>query len=118
MLAGFAVKSCEMPHGPTFSTAYRFEADGKIICYATDFSEITRDMVDLFSRTDILVVDCLRREAHPTHAHLAMALELAQATRAGRTVLTHMDKSLDYATLSAEVPDHVLVGYDGLELEA
>ena len=116
--AGFAVASCEMPHGHTISTGFRFECDGKSIVYATDFSEITRDMVELFTGCDILVTDCLRREPHPTHAHLALALELADAVRAGQTVLTHLDKSLDYASLSQEVPPHVLVGYDGMELVA
>ena len=116
--AGFGVKSCEMPHGHTISTGYRFECDGKSIVYATDFSAITREMVELFDGCDILVTDCLRREPHPTHAHLAMALELADAVRAGQTVLTHLDKSLDYATLGQEVPPHVLVGYDGMELAA
>jgi phosphoribosyl 1,2-cyclic phosphate phosphodiesterase len=116
--AGIGVAWCQMPHGPAQSTAYRFDCDGKSIGYATDFSAINRDMVDLFSSCDILVVDCLRREAHPTHANLAMALELADAARAGKAVLTHLDKSMDYATLSAEVPAHVMVGYDGLELDA
>ena len=116
--AGFSVASCEMPHGHTVCTGYRFDCDGRSIVYATDFSEITREMVDLFQGCDILVTDCLRREPHPTHAHLAMALELAEAARAGQTVLTHLDKSLDYATLSREVPPHVMVGYDGMELEA
>jgi phosphoribosyl 1,2-cyclic phosphate phosphodiesterase len=107
-----------MPHGPAQSTGYRFDCDGKIISYATDFSEITAGMVTLFDRSDILVIDCLRREPHPTHAHLAMALELAEAARARRAVLTHMDKSMDYATLTRELPVHVQVGYDGLELTA
>ena len=116
--AGFGVSSCEMPHGHTISTGFRFDCDGKSIVYATDFSAITREMVELFDGCDILVTDCLRREPHPTHAHLALALELAEAVRAGQTVLTHLDKSLDYATLSQEVPPHVLVGYDGMELVA
>ena len=116
MCAGFGVGHCQMPHGPAQSTAFRFDCDGKSIGYATDFSEITRDMVSLFDGVDLLVTDCLRREAHPTHANLAMALELIAASRAGRGVLTHLDKSMDYATLSAEVPPHVLVGFDGLEL--
>jgi phosphoribosyl 1,2-cyclic phosphate phosphodiesterase len=60
----------------------------------------------------------LRREPHPTHAHLAMSLELAEVTRADQTVLTHLDKSMDYATLMAELPPHVVVGYDGLEVIA
>jgi phosphoribosyl 1,2-cyclic phosphate phosphodiesterase len=47
-----------------------------------------------------------------------MALELAEAARANLAVLTHMDRSMDYATLSAELPPHVVVGYDGLVVEA
>jgi phosphoribosyl 1,2-cyclic phosphate phosphodiesterase len=31
-------------------------------------------------------------------------------------VLSHLDKSMDYATLAREVPPHVSVGYDGMEL--
>jgi phosphoribosyl 1,2-cyclic phosphate phosphodiesterase len=107
-----------MEHGPAESTAYRFDCDGKTIGYATDFSAINKDMIDLFWRVDLLVIDCLRREPHPTHAHLGMALELATATKAGRAVLTHMDRSMDYATVMAETPDHVLVGHDGLVLAA
>ena len=116
--AGFAIDSVEMPHGPTSSTGFRFEADGKSIAYATDFSEITSEMVALFDGVDILVTDCLRREPHPTHVSLASALELAERARAHTTVLTHLDKSMDYATLSTEVPPDVLVGYDGMELVA
>ena len=75
-------------------------------------------MVELLAGVDILVVDCLRREPHPTHAHLGMALELIEAVRARQAVLTHLDKSMDYRTLCDEVPPHVHVGYDGLELTA
>ena len=118
MCAGFGVGWCQMQHGPAQSTAYRFDCDGRSVGYATDFSEINRHMVDLFNGVDVLVVDCLRREPHPTHAHLAMALELTEASRAGQSVLTHLDKSMDYHTLCGEVPGHVQVGYDGLEVTA
>lgn len=116
MCAGFAVQSCQMPHGPAQSTAFRFTCDDKSICYATDFSEITREMVELCAATDLLIVDCLRRQPHPTHANLDMALELCEASRASLGVLTHLDKSMDYAMLSAETPDHVTVAYDGMEI--
>ncbi|KWV96031.1 MULTISPECIES: MBL fold metallo-hydrolase [unclassified Erythrobacter] len=118
LVAGFSFDHVEMPHGPVTSTGFRFEADGKSIVYATDFSEITPAMVRCFERADILVVDCLRRRPHPTHANLDMALELARKAKVRRTVLTHMDKSMDYRSLCAEVPDHVTVGYDGLEMVA
>lgn len=118
MCAGIGVRYCSMPHGAMDSTAFRFDADGKSIGYAVDFNAITRSMIDLLTGVDVLVVDCLRREPHPTHSHLAMSLELIEAVRAKTGVLTHLDKSLDYRALSSEVPPHVLVGYDGLEIVA
>lgn len=118
LVSGFAIDWVEMPHGPVTSTAFRFEADGKSLVYATDFSAITPEMVSCFKDADILISDCLRRRPHPTHAHLEMALDLAKRCRARRTVLTHLDKSMDYRSLCSEVPKAVVVGYDGLEMVA
>lgn len=115
--AGFSVESVEMPHGPTKCTGYRFEADGQSIAYTTDFSEITDAMLAMLKGVDVLVCDCLRREPHPTHAHLTMAIDLARRCKARKLVLTHLDKSMDYASLSAETPKDVLVGYDGMVLQ-
>ena len=50
--------------------------------------------------------------AQPTEEALALIDEL----RPRRTVLTNMHTDLDYATLSAELPDGIEVGYDGLEI--
>lgn len=118
MVAGFGVEWCQMEHGPGETTGFRFDADGKSVAYTTDFSRISEDMIDLCRDVDILVSDCLRREPHPTHAHLAMAIELAQRSGAKKLVLSHLDKSMDYRTLCDEVPDFVTVGYDGLEMTA
>lgn len=114
LIAGFSVDWTEMPHGPTQSTGFRFEADGKSVVYATDFSAITDEMVRVFAGADMIVCDCLRRDPHPTHAHLGLALELKARTKAKRMILTHLDKSMDYATLSAELPKGVVAGFDGL----
>ena len=118
MVAGFGVEWCQMEHGPGETTGYRFEVDGKSIAYTTDFSAISEDMIDLCEDVDVLISDCLRREPHPTHAHLGLAIELAERAGAKQLVLSHLDKSMDYRTLCAEVPDFVTVGYDGLEVTA
>ncbi|MBD2841773.1 MBL fold metallo-hydrolase [Erythrobacter rubeus] len=118
IVAGFGVEWCQMEHGPGETTGYRFESDGKSIAYATDFSAISDEMVDLYDGVDVLVSDCLRRDPHPTHAHLAMAIELSERCGAKSLVLSHLDKSMDYRTLVNEVPDGVIVGYDGLEVIA
>jgi phosphoribosyl 1,2-cyclic phosphate phosphodiesterase len=111
------VRWVDQPHGPVLSTGLRFDCKGLSLVYATDFSAITDAMVALYKGCDLLITDCLRREPHPTHAHLDMAMELAERTGARRTVLTHMDKSLDYASLSLQLPDHVEPGYDGLMID-
>lgn len=118
IVAGFAVEWCQMEHGTGETTGYRFDADGKSIAYATDFSAISDEMIELFADVDILVSDCLRREPHPTHAHLAMAIELGERSGAKKVVLSHLDKSMDYRSLCDEVPENVIVGYDGLEVAA
>ena len=118
MFAEFGLEWCQMPHGPGETTGYRFEADGKSIVYATDYSDISTEMVDVFGGADILVSDCLRRDPHPTHANLELALELADRCKVRRLVLSHLDKSMDYRTLCEETGEHVTVGFDGLEMTA
>lgn len=118
MFAGIGIETCQMAHGPAESTAFLFRQGDKSIAYATDFSAVSSEMLSLFDGVGILVVDCLRRKPHPTHANLAAALDLAERCGAQRTVLTHLDKSMDYGTLKSEVPDNVIVGYDGLSLVA
>jgi phosphoribosyl 1,2-cyclic phosphate phosphodiesterase len=71
----------------------------------------------LFTGPDLWWVDALRRKPHPTHSHLGDTLKWIRELRPGRAVLTHMDGSMDYATLAAELPDGVEPGYDGMEVE-
>lgn len=111
------VRCTDQPHGPVLSTGLRFDAGGVSIVYATDFSAITEEMVALYAGCDVLITDCLRYDRHPTHANLEMAIDLAHRCGARHCVLTHMDKSLDYATLAAELPDDIEPGYDGLVIE-
>lgn len=116
-IAGIQVRCVDQPHGPVLSSGLRFDVGGQAIVYATDFSASTDAMTSLYSDCDVLIVDCLRPEPHPTHAHLDMALGFAVQCRAKHTVLTHMDKSLDYATLAAALPDGIEPGYDGLTID-
>lgn len=111
-----AIGCTDQPHGSIFSAGLRFDVGGAAIGYATDFSAVTAAMVDLYRGVDILVVDALRIAPHPTHPSLDEALAFARACEAKRTVLIHMDHSMDYATLVASLPAGVEPGYDGLEL--
>jgi phosphoribosyl 1,2-cyclic phosphate phosphodiesterase len=65
---------------------------------------------------DCWIVDALRRTPHPTHAHLDMTLDWIARARPRQAVLTNMHIDLDYATLCAELPDHIRPAFDGMIL--
>jgi phosphoribosyl 1,2-cyclic phosphate phosphodiesterase len=66
---------------------------------------------------DLWIVDALRHEPHPTHAHLAMTLEWIARVRPKRAILTHMNWDMDYATLAAQLPPGIEPGVDGLSMD-
>ena len=81
------------------------------------------DMVDLPERTlselkglNCLVIDALRYEPHPTHAHLQKSLDWIAALEPEKAVLTNLHIDLDYETVSQETPDNVFVAYDGMKI--
>jgi phosphoribosyl 1,2-cyclic phosphate phosphodiesterase len=110
------VSAIEMPHGPVQASGLRFSDGSHSIGYATDFSEFTSDMEDFFRGVDLFIIDALRRHPHPTHPHLAMALDGLQRCGVDRAALVHMDNTMDYDDLCGELPDGVEPGFDGLEL--
>lgn len=117
-IGDISVRIVDQPHGGTRSAGLRFEADGRSIGYATDFHELTEAMATLYTGLDVWVVDALRRWPHPSHPELSAVLGWVETLRPREAALIHMDQTMDYATLCAELPPGVQPGYDGLELVA
>jgi phosphoribosyl 1,2-cyclic phosphate phosphodiesterase len=86
------------------------------IAYLTDVSSIPEDSLTLLEGLKILLLDCLRYTTHYTHVNLEQSLHYAGQIGAASTYLIHMTHELEYATLSAQLPKNVFVGYDGLKL--
>lgn len=104
-------------HGNIKSTGFRIDAGGAAIAYSTDLSDLTPEAEIMLEEIDLWIVDALRRRPHPTHAHLERTLGWIERLRPKHAVLTHMDQSMDYATLAAELPPHVEPGYDMLRID-
>ncbi|HEV2745817.1 MAG TPA: MBL fold metallo-hydrolase [Allosphingosinicella sp.] len=116
-LGGVGIDVVDQPHGSITAAGLRFEHGGKTIGYSTDFNQLTDDMIALYQGIDVWIIDALRHRPHPSHPHLAQALEWIGIVRPVRAILTHMDNSMDYRALLGELPDGVEPGYDGLEVE-
>ncbi len=114
VIGDITISCVDQPHGDIWSTGFRFCHAGRSIGYATDFHAVTPNMLALYDGLDVWVADALREAPHPTHAHLAMTLAAVAAITPTRTILTHMDQSMDYETLRATLPHGVEPGYDGL----
>ena len=112
-IAGDPVIPFAQDHG--FSTTLGLRIGG--LAYSTDVIELDEAAFAAIDGIELWIVDCLRREPHPTHSHLAKTLSWIARVRPRRAVLTHMDQSLDYRELSAELPAGVEPGYDGLVIE-
>jgi phosphoribosyl 1,2-cyclic phosphate phosphodiesterase len=111
--AGLPIVPFTQSHGFSQTLGFRIGPVG----YSTDVVELDDDAFAALAGVELWVVDCLRREPHPTHAHLAKVLDWIERLKPGRAVLTHMDQSLDYRELSAELPEGLQPGHDGLTVE-
>ncbi|MDB0061816.1 MBL fold metallo-hydrolase [Octadecabacter sp.] len=102
----------EVEHGSIDALGFRIGN----AAYLPDVSNIPDDVWPHLQNLDLWIVDALRRDPHPTHAHLAKTLEWIDRVAPKRAVLTNMHIDLDYATLAAETPDHITPAFDGLTL--
>lgn len=103
-------------HGPISSLGYRFRAGDKVAVYSTDVSEFPDESLPFLEGVDLWIIDALRPNPHPSHLHLAHALELIAHFNPARALLTHMNWDMDYDTLMAELPHGVEPAYDGQEI--
>jgi phosphoribosyl 1,2-cyclic phosphate phosphodiesterase len=106
----------DQPHGGINSLGIRFDERGKSLAYAIDYHVLTPQMVALYEGVDIWISDCLRHRPHPTHAHLEAVLGWARELKVGQLWLTHLDNSMDYASLARDLPDWAAPAHDGQEI--
>jgi phosphoribosyl 1,2-cyclic phosphate phosphodiesterase len=100
-------------HGRNTIAGYRFGS----AAYLTDMSDIPPESLPLLEGLDILVLDALRREPHPSHSHLARSIELVEKIAPKRAFFTHISHDLDHETTNASLPAHIRLAHDGLKLD-
>lgn len=107
-----SVTPYDQEHGPIRSLG--FVSDG--LAYSADISALPAESADLLRDVDCWAVDALREEHHPTHYTVSDALAAIKAIGAKRAVLTNLHITLDYETLSSQLPAGVVCAYDGLSV--
>lgn len=87
------------------------------LAYCTDVSRIPEASMEALTGLDVLILDALRYEPHPTHFNLEQALAVIERLNPKHAYLTHISHSFDHQTVLAGLPDRVEPAYDGLAVE-
>jgi phosphoribosyl 1,2-cyclic phosphate phosphodiesterase len=100
-------------HGRHTIAGYRFGS----AAYLTDASGIPAESLPLLQGLDVLILDALRREPHPSHLHLEKSIELVNHIAPKRAYFTHISHDLDHETTNASLPANIRLAHDGLILD-
>jgi len=110
---GLEVTPLEVLHGNLPITAYRF-AD---VAYLTDVKSIADEEKSKLKNLDVLIVNALRIEEHPTHFNLEEALEFVADIAPKKAFFTHISHKLGFHDeVSKCLPENVFLAYDGLKI--
>ncbi|MBX3390742.1 MAG: MBL fold metallo-hydrolase [Phycisphaeraceae bacterium] len=120
-LFGLRVTPLRVHHGRLPIAGFRIDASDASseilpLAYLTDVSAIPPETWPALRGTRTLVLDALRHRHHPTHLTLGQAVGIAHEVRADRTYFVHMTHDLGHAATQAELPEDMMLAWDGLEL--
>ena len=100
-------------HGEAPILGFRFGS----AAYLTDFSTVPDETLAQLEGLDILFLDALRHQPHPTHSTLENSLQIVDRLKPRRTFFTHMSHDMPHEETNASLPENVRLSHDGLKLE-
>ena len=100
-------------HGDSEIYGFRFGS----AAYLTDHSAIPDNTLDKLQGLDILFLDALRYEPHPTHSTVFDSLKTVEHLKPKRAFFTHICHDLPHEKTNATLPANVKLAYDGMKLE-
>lgn len=116
-IGDFHITPVPVIHAQTETWGYIFEWMGLRLGYACDVKEIPAPSQVFLKGLDVLILDALRTKDHPTHLSVNESLTLMQMLSPKRGFFTHMGHEIDYQSLRASLPSHIMPAYDGLSLK-
>lgn len=113
-VGGIEVSRLEVEHG--------FPCCGYLIggslAYISDCHRLPQHTLERISGVEVLVINCLRERAHPTHLSLADALEYVKRVSPKRAYITHMCHDLTHEDWIKKLSGTCISpAFDGLEVE-
>ncbi|QMU64533.1 MAG: MBL fold metallo-hydrolase [Flavobacteriaceae bacterium] len=113
-LKGVLVTPIKILHGNLPITGYRFGN----MAYMTDLKTISNAEKKKLRNLEVLIINALRIEEHPTHLNLSEALSFVREIRPKRAYFTHISHKLGFhARVEKLLPKNVFLAYDCLQVK-
>ena len=104
------VEAFEVAHGMIKSTGYRFDD----IAYISDCNKIGNSVSKKLLNLKYLIIDCLRKEKHPSHFNFDDAISFIKLVKPQKAILTNLHVDMDYFDLKKKLPKYIIPAFDGL----
>ncbi len=104
-------------HGEEKIHGFLVEGDGARLGYIPDCNGIPEETLQLLENMDVMILDGLRPERHPTHFSIGEAVEMLARIGARRSFITHLTHNSEHHALQARLGNAVTVPWDGLGVE-
>ena len=99
-------------HGRLEVAGFRFGS----AAYLTDMSAIPETSLPLLAGLEVMIIDALRPQPHPSHANIAESLQWVEKLQPRQAWFTHMSHEVDHAETEKGFPANVRLTYDGLRI--
>ncbi len=110
--AGVEMLPISVSHGRSLIHGFRFGN----CAYFTDHSEIPPESMEQLQDLDVLFLDALRHNFHPTHSTIEQSLKTVEALAPRRAYFTHVSHDVLHEAVQSRLPANVHLAYDGLEI--
>ncbi len=104
------IEPFQVTHGMIKATGYLFDK----IAYISDCNKISNSVSKKLMNLDFLIIDCLRKNKHPSHFNYDEAINYVKFVRPKKTILTNLHVDLDYFVLKKKLPKNIIPAFDGL----
>ena len=104
------IKPFDVKHGMINATGYLFDK----IAYISDCNKINPKISKKLTNLNFLIIDCLRKDKHPSHFNFDDAIRFIKLIKPKKTILTNLHVDLDYYVLKKKLPKNIIPAFDGL----
>ncbi len=103
-------------HGKDFILGFRIDSNGQRLAYIPDCSAIPKETFPYLENLDVMILDGLRPENHPTHFSTKECIEQLKRIGAKQSFMTHLTHNSEHHKLQIQLGEMITVPWDGLQV--